>query len=175
MKSNESSGPDGFRLYFFISLPTALQNPLSIIYTSFMSVGDVPSVWRSACVTPEYKSGISSSVTNYRPISLTCVGGKVMERVISCTVLAYLRQHGMITKQQHYFFLSRKSTTSLFDSLNDWSLSIKYKRYVDVAFVDFPKAFDSVSHPKLLANLKYYGITGNLNKWITSFSYYIEP
>ena len=55
-------------------------------------------------------------------------------------------------------FLLRKSTkTSLLDSLNDWSLAIKHERYVNVAVVDFAKAFDSVAHPKLLNKLKSYG------------------
>ena len=101
------------------------------------------------------QSGLSSSVTNCRPISLTCVARKVMERII-CTVLDYLTEHDMITNQQHSFLSRTSTTTSLFDSLNYWSLAIKHKRYVDVAFVDFAKAFDSVSHPKL----KSYCITG---------------
>ena len=127
VKSNESSGPDGFPLLFFHKLSNCLANPFSIIYTSFMSVGDVPSVLRSAYVTSACKSGLSSSVTNYRPISLTCVCSKIMERVISGTVLAYLREHGMIAKQQHAFLSRKSTTTSLLDSLNDWSLAIKHK------------------------------------------------
>ena len=119
VKSNEFSGPDGFPPLPFHKLANCLANPLSIIYTSFMSVGDVPSVWRSAYVTPVYKSGLSSSVANYRPISLTCVGSKVMERVISCTVLAYVREHGMITKQQHGLLSQKSTTTTLLDSLNN--------------------------------------------------------
>ena len=120
-------------------------------------------------VCDAYKSGLSSSVANYRPISLTRVGSKVMERVISCTVLAYLREHDMITKQQHGFLSRKSTTTSLLDSLNDWSMAIKRKRYVDVAFIDFAKAFDRVSHYKLFSKLQSYGITDNLHKWIISF------
>ena len=83
VKSNESSGPMVFLPLLFHKLANCLANPLSILYKSFMSVGDVPSEWRSAYVMPVYKSGLSSSVANYRPISLTCFGSKVMSRVIS--------------------------------------------------------------------------------------------
>ena len=130
VKSHESSGPDGFPPLLFHKLANCFSNPLSIIYTSIMYVGNVPNVWRSAYVTPVYKSWLWSSVANARFISLTCVGSKVMERVISCTVLAYLRERGMIIKQQHSF-LSQKSTC-LWESLNDWPLAIKRKRYVGV-------------------------------------------
>ncbi|MFZ2537611.1 MAG: reverse transcriptase domain-containing protein, partial [Oscillospiraceae bacterium] len=40
---------------------------------------------------------------------------------------------------------------------------------VQVAYIDFQKAFDSVSHPKLLHKLSGYGIHGNLLFWISSF------
>ena len=48
-------------------------------------------------------------------------------------------------------------------------MAIKRKRYVDVAFIDFAKAFDSITHPKLFGKLQSYGITGNVHKWIISF------
>ena len=52
---------------------------------------------------------------------------------------------------------------------NDWTLSIQYKRLVTVIYIDFSKAFDVVSHDKLLIRLNTYGITGMLLKWLQSF------
>ena len=40
---------------------------------------------------------------------------------------------------------------------------------VDVAYLDFAKAFDTVSHPKLIQKLRAYGVSGNLLRWIESF------
>jgi hypothetical protein len=58
--------------------------------------------------------------------------------------------------------LSRHSTTSqLLECVNDWTLSIKNKKSVDIIYVDFTKAFDSVCHSKLLLKLADYGIIGS--------------
>ena len=39
----------------------------------------------------------------------------------------------------------------------------------DVAFLDFSKAFDSVSHPHLISKLDQIGIKGHLLQWFTSY------
>ena len=38
----------------------------------------------------------------------------------------------------------------------------------DIAYIDLAKAFDKVSHSKLLHKLSYYGVSGNLYKWLKS-------
>ena len=40
---------------------------------------------------------------------------------------------------------------------------------VDVIYLDYSKAFDKVDHQVLLANLKRYGIGGNVLRWIEQF------
>ena len=53
------------------------------------------------------------------------------------------------------------TSTNLLESLNDWTISLSNHHTVVVAYIDFQKAFDSVSHPKLLHKLSSYGINGN--------------
>jgi len=59
--------------------------------------------------------------------------------------------------------------TNLLESVNDWTLSVEYKHSVKVAYVDFSKAFDSVSHEKLFVRLASYGIRGNLLQWLREY------
>ena len=47
--------------------------------------------------------------------------------------------------------------------------AIDNKRFVDTVCIDIAKAFDTVSHAKLLHKLPKYGITGNILKWFASF------
>ena len=63
--------------------------------------------------------------------------------------------------------IKRRSTSSnLLDTLNDWTLAVDNNDGITVAYIDFAKAFDSVSHQKLLYKLQNYGISGNLLNWI---------
>jgi len=53
--------------------------------------------------------------------------------------------------------------------VNDWTLTVRDRRSVDVIYFDFAKAFDSVSYPKLVHILEAYGIYGNLLDILTDF------
>src|SRR5664279_2488391 len=134
-----------------------------------MSVGRTPSCWAHAIVTPIYKGGNASELSNYRPISLTSVACKIMERIIVADLLDYLRTNNAISNQQHGFLSGKSTSTNLLEALNDWTLAIKDKKAVTVAYIDYQKAFDAVSHSKLLIKLGAYGITGNVLKWIGCF------
>ena len=59
--------------------------------------------------------------------------------------------------------------TNLHESFNYWTISIQYKHSVTIAYVNFCKAFDTVSHNKLFARLASYRIRGNLLQWLCYF------
>ena len=169
LKTGGSSGPDGFPPQLFKKLSGSLAKPLSLIYSSFVSVGCMPRAWAHATVTPIYKSGSASTTSNYRPISLTCVASKIMERVVVTDMLVYLRRRGIIAKQQYGFLQGRSTSSNLLETINDWTMFINCKNCVTAAYIDFAKAFDTVCHNMLLHKLSAYGISGNLLQWIESF------
>ena len=51
----------------------------------------------------------------------------------------------------------------------DWTLTVRVRRSVDVIYFDFAKAFDSVSHSKLVLKLQADGICGNVLNILTDF------
>ena len=89
-----------------------------------------------------------------------------MERVISTDSINYIRNHRLITKDQHGFLTKKSTATDLLESLNDWTPNIEKNNHQSVAYIDFAKAFDSVCHNKLLLKLTAYGICGSLLNWI---------
>ena len=83
-----------------------------------------------------------------------------MERIIAAQVLDYLRANSLISKQQHGFLSRHSTVTNLLQSVNDWTLALNNRQNVAIAYIDYAKAFDVVSHVKLLHKLSAYGITG---------------
>ena len=55
------------------------------------------------------------------------------------------------------------------DELQDLMCWRDRKVQVDVAVLDFAKAFDTVPHESFLGKLDHYGVSGNLYTWIKAF------
>ena len=67
------------------------------------------------------------------------------------------------------FLSDTQPATNLLESFNDWTLSLSRHNSVIIASIDFQRAFDSLSHAKLIHKLTNYGISGNLLFWLQSF------
>ena len=169
LKPNLSSGPDNLPPLLFKQLKHCLAGPLSLLFTQLLSVGVVPEDWTKALIIPVFKKGTAGDVGNYRPISLTCVACKLMERIIAKHIYDHLVNCSLLAAAQHGFVRSRSTCTNLLESINDWTLVIQNRSAVTIAYIDFTRAFDSVSHEKLFARLYMYGIRGNVLQWLQNF------
>ena len=169
LEMNSAAGPDRLPPIFYRKTEAAIANPLSTLYRTIIDLHTLPTEWKSAIITPIFKKGSPSDPANYRPIALTCTCCKILESIIAAEIINFLETHKLITKQQHGFLKKHSTVTNLLESVNDWTLALSNRKSVVIAYIDFRKAFDSVSHPKLLHKLVGYGIQGNLLFWITCF------
>jgi hypothetical protein len=168
VKRKCSSGPDGLPSILFNKLAPQLSDPLSKIYNVIMQQGMVPNIWKRAIVIPIFKKGVSSEPKNYRPISLTCCGSKIFEKVIKSSLIPFLEEKKLLSPDQHGFRAKHSTCLNLLECQNDWTKNLDAKADTLVAHIDFARAFDCVSLPKLMQKLQNAGITGNLLKCINS-------
>ena len=168
-KVSKSCDPDGFNLRTISKLRHSLANPMCILFNWVFNNGSIPDAWKTANVTPIFKKGLSSSICNYRPISLTSVFSKLFERIVKDQMLKYLFDHKLITRCQHGFLSKHSTCTQLLETVNDWSIALFNRHTVDAVYFDFAKAFDTVSHPKLIYKLSAYGFSGKLLNCISDF------
>ena len=98
----------------------------------------------------------------YRPVSLTCITCKLFEHI-----LAHLDDHKILTDLQHGFRSGRSCETQLVTTFQDLAqMHNKKGGQIDIAVLDFLKAFDTVPHDGLLSKLKHYGIDEKIWLWI---------
>ena len=88
---------------------------------------------------------------------------------MSRKITEYLLSNNLISDAQHGFLKRRSTCTNLLQCMDDWSLSTELGFQMVVVYIDFAKAFDTVSHSKLLHKLYYYGIRGVLLSWFKCF------
>ena len=135
-----------------------------------IQTGELPSIWKHACITAVFKKGSPSNPSNYRPISLTCIACKLIEIGIKEALINHLLQHKLISHHQHGF-LSRKSTcTQLLECCANWNVAINTHNNIDVVYLDFARAFDSVVHSKLIMALILFYYLGFVVSSPTVFS-----
>ncbi len=169
-QSNSAAGPDGIPGVFYRKLAHVLAIPLSTVFQQSIYQQRIPDMWRLAIVSPLYKGkGDRSAASSYRPISLTDVACKLLERLVATQITSFLAEHDLMSNKQHGFRDRRSTISNLitFDALiADY---LNRKEPCDVFLLDFARAFDKVPHKTLLNKLRKLGIVGCPLAWIEDF------
>ena len=95
-------GTDPLGMYpFFLKRTADVMAPhLSVVFRRLIDLGSFPACWRQANVTPIPKGPPSSSVANYRLISITSLLSKVFERLVSVRLGRFMEGSGVLPTTQ---------------------------------------------------------------------------
>lgn len=107
----KGAGSDGIPSIFAKKCAGALALPLCIIINKSLSSGIFPTAWKSALVIPLFKSGDSTDVKNYRPISILPTFAKTFESLLCPIISSHFQQ--LIMPEQHGFTKARSTSTNL--------------------------------------------------------------
>ncbi|CAM4456862.1 unnamed protein product [Caretta caretta] len=162
-------GPDELHPRVLKELAAVIAEPLAIIFENSWRTGEVPDDWKKANVVPIFKKGKKEDPGNYRPVSLTSVPGKIMEQVFKESILKHLHERKVIRNSQHGFTKGRSCLTNLIAFYDEITGSVDEGKAVDVLFLDFSKAFDTVSHSILVSKLRKYGLDECTIRWVESW------
>ena len=98
LNSSNCCGPDGIPNVIFKKFSEQLLNPLCSIFEVSFQQKKIPAIWKLAFVKPLFKKSNPHFASNYRPLSLNCVGGKIMESVISENIIDHFVKNDLIYK-----------------------------------------------------------------------------
>ncbi|KAF2345236.1 Reverse transcriptase domain [Trinorchestia longiramus] len=100
---DKSTGPDGLGPRILIETAEAISEPLTNIFNQSLETGIVLEDWKWVNVTPIFKKGNKQIPNNYRPISLTSIISKIIERLLNVRITKHLNDQNLITDTQHGF------------------------------------------------------------------------
>ncbi|KAA3680755.1 uncharacterized protein DEA37_0006971 [Paragonimus westermani] len=162
-------GPDKIHPRILKEAAVSLAMPLFDLFKQTLRTGTLPEAWKEANVSPIFKTGDRHSPASYRPISLTSIPCKIMERLLKRTIFKHFFSNNLFSSTQHGFLPERSCITNMLIFMDSLTEAKDNGHISDAIFFDFAKAFDRVPHGPLLHKLEAYGIQGEVLRWITSF------
>ena len=123
----------------------------------------------TAHITPLFKEGDPEDPNNYRPISILPFISKILEKIICRALLRHIENFKILTNCQAGL-KKKKSTLSMLIKLTDTCLqNMDNSNATICVFIDLKKAFDTISHERLLAKLELLNIKGKALQLFTNY------
>ena len=169
LKRKKSTGLDGIPPSLLRDCSSVIAAPLSHIINLSMSTGVYPTDWKRSKIIPVYKSGSNNNIENYRPISVIPAISKIAEKVIHSQLTNYLEENSLINDDQFGFRRLRSTEHAAIQFTDNIKKKVNEGKLVGSVFIDLTKAFDTLSHSKLLLKLSSYGINNNELDWFKDY------
>ena len=142
---------------------------LMLLFNKSLQTERFPEKWKIGIVSPIPKQGNLLHMSNWRPITILPLPGKMLEKCIHKRLVEYFDENNLISEEQ-YGFQSDKSTMQAVMKLTKYLFEQRDKGDIlGCVFIDFSKAFNMVSHEILIQKLKAGGLKDKALGWITSY------
>ena len=158
LKHNKAPGLDNIPAMIWKD-PIFNELLLSICNDVFLTFR-APDDWLTSCIIPVPKKGDLSNPGNYRGISLTSLAAKIYNRLILNRLLPKIDP--LLRKNQNGFRKGRSTISQVLCLRRIIEEMRNHKKEVTICFVDFKKAFDSISRETLFKILPLYGIPDHM-------------
>lgn len=151
--SSNAVGLDGVPLKFIkIILPYVI-SPITYLFNLFIFTSKFPRSWKCAKVIPIRKKPTGCSLSNLRPISILCSLSKAFEKILKAQIQQHIQCFDLLSSRQSGFRSGHSTTSALLKVHDDIHQTVDKKGVAFLLLIDFSKAFDRVSHGKLLKKL----------------------
>lgn len=166
LRSNSAAGPDGVPAIFLLKCCDALAEPLCKLWQHSLASGQVPKEVKKALITPTCKGG---DEVFHKTITLLHSPHTLSESLKSASEIElWMERYDLFTTNQHGF--GKRSCLSKLWEHHKWVLQkLAIGNNVDIMFLDFAKAFDTVGPGVQLHKIKVAGVKWKLGKWLHSF------
>ena len=169
LNRKKSTGLDGIPPHLLKDCAAIIANPLTHIINNSLGTSVYPTDWKYSKLLPFYKSASRSDIKNYRPISVIPAISKIIEKIVHKQLSSYLEPNLLLNKAQFGFRKERSTELAAKLFVDNIKRKVNDGKLVGAVFIDLSKAFDTLSHGKLINKLESYGISGVELIWFKDY------
>ena len=169
LKNSVSRTPENIPAIFVKRTEDSLLYPLTVLFNHTIASGKVPNLWKEALIVPIHKKGRKDDPSNYRQLSMTSVFCRLQEKIIHGKISSHLSYNHILNEAQHGFIAKRSTLSQQIEMLDKLTENYDKRTQIDMIYLDFSKAFDRVSHAKLLYVLYSFKINTKIINWIKDY------
>lgn len=169
LRRNKATGLDKLPPNMLKDCATVIAKPLAHILNLSIQTQTVPTAWKSAKVSPIFKSGDAELVENYRPISVLPVLSKILEKAVHHQFYSFLENNKLLSDCQFGFRKQRSTKLASILFCDTVRKEMDNGNLTGCVYLDLSKAFDTIGHNILLDKLSMYGVLGSELAWFTDY------
>ena len=147
----------------------ALGTHLQIIFNNCIQEKVFPTIPKDAHITPIFKKGDVSVLTNYRPFSVTPTFAEIFERLLLNQLVEYLEKFALLNKKEFGFQSRKSSTDAVLYFIEKIIENLKNNNDTDAVFLDLAKAFNSISHEIFFKKAENFNLSQSTILLLKSF------
>ncbi|XP_065660400.1 uncharacterized protein LOC136084231 [Hydra vulgaris] len=143
LKKNKSAGIDQINVNVIKSVFDIIEPSLFHIFNLSLKSGHIPDKLKIAKITPIFKSGDETNISNYRPISVLPCFSKLIERIMYNRLYKYLSENKILYNNQYGFKKNHSTDHAIVELVKHISNGFNSDCYTIGVFIDLSKAFDT--------------------------------
>ena len=167
LNSKKAAGPDNVPPYLLKSCARQLAPVFTHLF-NLCSSDHIPVIWKTATIIPVPKHGKPTLNNDYRPVALTSVPFKCLERIILERLLS---QTGDKLDQYQYAYRKNKSTEDCVLTLVENTICHleRPQTYARALFIDYSSTFNTIKPLILIKKLTDLNVPSSLCAFILDF------
>ena len=129
-----------------------------MIFNTFIERAAWPKTWKRGIWTPVFKKDDRQGTSNYRPITVLPVVGKIYEKLLSKQITNFMDP--ILSDNSTAYRKSHSCETTLIRLVEEWKMELDCGKLVGMLSTDMSKAFDSLYSPLLIKKTRIISLLG---------------
>jgi hypothetical protein len=167
-----TAGFDGLPAWFLRLAAPCISLPIAHLFNRSISSSYIPDTWKISIIHPIPKVVPPVSCADFRPISITPILCRVLEKLVVKSFiypLYELPQYQELFSDQFAFRPTGSTTAALVSLFHHISDMLSIHTHVHVISLDFSKAFDTARHSSLASKLATLPLPDCIYNWLLNF------